>query len=181
DSWALTAGAPTARVFSHLAPHHRDSYGPEVLADGKGQTAWVVARGPGEWFELVFEPSGFHPDVPENNTRTGVDRLYLWNGYNKSPERWQEHARVHHLRLDVDDRPVAVLTLLDEQRPQSQNLVPCMTKRSQEDLNILRELLETGKITPVIDRRYSLSEVPRAIQYLEEGHARGKVVITPGS
>ncbi len=61
----------------------------------------------------------------------------------------------------------------------SQNLVPCMTKSSQEDLSILRELLEAGKITPVIDRRYSLSEVPQAIRYLEEEHARGKVVITP--
>jgi hypothetical protein len=123
------AASPTPRVSSHLEPHHRDSYGPEALADGKGQTAWVVARGPGEWFELVFEPAGFHPDVPENNTRTGVDRLYLWNGYNKSPERWREHARVHHLRLDVDDRPVAVLTLLDEQRPQRVDLPRTLLRR----------------------------------------------------
>ena len=46
------------------------------------------------------------------------------------------------------------------------------------DLTILKELLETKKITPVIDRTYPLSEVPAAIRYLEEGHARGKVVIT---
>ena len=46
------------------------------------------------------------------------------------------------------------------------------------DLTIMRELMRTGKVTPVIDRRYSLSEVPAAIRYLEEGHARGKVVIT---
>ncbi|NEQ82449.1 MAG: zinc-binding dehydrogenase, partial [Moorea sp. SIO2I5] len=39
-------------------------------------------------------------------------------------------------------------------------------------------LLETGKIAPVIDRRYSLRDVPEAIRYLEQGHARGKVVIT---
>jgi NADPH:quinone reductase-like Zn-dependent oxidoreductase len=43
---------------------------------------------------------------------------------------------------------------------------------------VLKELLEAGKITPVIDRTYSLSEVPEAIRYLEEGHAQGKVVIT---
>lgn len=61
----------------------------------------------------------------------------------------------------------------------SQSLVPCMAKGKREDLNLLRELLEAGKITPVIDRRYSLSKVPQAIRYLEEGHARGKVVITP--
>jgi len=43
---------------------------------------------------------------------------------------------------------------------------------------VLRELLETGQVTPVIDRTYPLSEVPAAIRYLETGHARGKVVIT---
>jgi NADPH:quinone reductase-like Zn-dependent oxidoreductase len=39
------------------------------------------------------------------------------------------------------------------------------------------QLLATGKVTSVIDRRFSLSEVPEALRYLEEGHARGKVVI----
>jgi NADPH:quinone reductase-like Zn-dependent oxidoreductase len=42
---------------------------------------------------------------------------------------------------------------------------------------ILQELLASGKVKPVIDRTYSLSEVPEAVRYLEEGHARGKVVI----
>jgi NADPH:quinone reductase-like Zn-dependent oxidoreductase len=46
------------------------------------------------------------------------------------------------------------------------------------DLTTMGELMEGGKVTPVIDRRYRLSEVPEAIRYLEEGHARGKVVIT---
>ena len=44
----------------------------------------------------------------------------------------------------------------------------------------MRQLMEEGKVTPVIDRRYGLSQVPEAIRYLEEGHARGKVVITLG-
>jgi NADPH:quinone reductase-like Zn-dependent oxidoreductase len=51
-------------------------------------------------------------------------------------------------------------------------------KRSQEDLVILKELLEAGTIVPVIDRRYPLSEAAEALRYLGEGHARGKVVIT---
>lgn len=49
---------------------------------------------------------------------------------------------------------------------------------NQEDLAILEELFAAGKVAPVIDRRYPLSEVPEAIRYLEEGHAKGKVVIT---
>ena len=60
----------------------------------------------------------------------------------------------------------------------SQNLVVLMARRSKEDLTIMRELMEAGKVTPVIDKRYRLSEVPEAIRYLQEGHARGKVVIT---
>jgi NADPH:quinone reductase-like Zn-dependent oxidoreductase len=60
----------------------------------------------------------------------------------------------------------------------SQSFVMMLAKPSKEDLNILRELMETGKVKPVIDRRYSLSEVPEAIRYLENGHAQGKVVIT---
>jgi NADPH:quinone reductase-like Zn-dependent oxidoreductase len=53
-------------------------------------------------------------------------------------------------------------------------------KPNKKDLLLLKKLLESGKIKPVIDRCYPLSEVPEAIQYLEEGHARGKVVITIG-
>ena len=48
----------------------------------------------------------------------------------------------------------------------------------EEDLASLTELFEAGKVVPVIDRRYPLSEVPEALRYLEEGHALGKIVIT---
>jgi NADPH:quinone reductase-like Zn-dependent oxidoreductase len=60
----------------------------------------------------------------------------------------------------------------------SQDVKAVVAKRSSADLEILSGLIEAGKITPVIDRTYPLSEVPAAIGYLEEGHARGKVVIT---
>jgi NADPH:quinone reductase-like Zn-dependent oxidoreductase len=59
-----------------------------------------------------------------------------------------------------------------------QNMAMFMAKSNQEDLAILHDLIQAGKVTPVIDKRYSLNEVPEAIRYLEQGHARGKVVIT---
>jgi NADPH:quinone reductase-like Zn-dependent oxidoreductase len=52
-----------------------------------------------------------------------------------------------------------------------------ITKHTREDLLVLRELVEAGKVTPVIDRRYQLSEVPEALRYQGEGHSQGKIVI----
>ncbi len=65
----------------------------------------------------------------------------------------------------------------------SQTLSPFVAKERKEDLVVLKELMEAGEVTPVIDRTYPLSEVPEAIRYLSKGHARGKVVITvtPGA
>lgn len=60
----------------------------------------------------------------------------------------------------------------------SQKAVFFLAKFNREDLKVLRELLESGMVTPVIDREYNLTELPEAIRYLGEGHARGKVVIT---
>jgi NADPH:quinone reductase-like Zn-dependent oxidoreductase len=60
----------------------------------------------------------------------------------------------------------------------SQQMGMMMADTSQKDLTILADMMQSGKVKPVIDRTYKLSEVPAAIAYLEEGHARGKVVIT---
>lgn len=57
-------------------------------------------------------------------------------------------------------------------------MVTMISQPNQEDLVFLKDLLEIGKMTSVIDRRYALNEVPEAIRYIGEGHARGKVVIT---
>ena len=62
----------------------------------------------------------------------------------------------------------------------SQHMGMMLAELNKEDLTVLRDLMQAGKVTPVIDRRYALNEVPEAIQYLEEGHARGKVVIAMG-
>jgi NADPH:quinone reductase-like Zn-dependent oxidoreductase len=60
----------------------------------------------------------------------------------------------------------------------SQNFVMFVAKLRKDDLTILGDLMKAGKVTPVIDRTYPLSEVPEALRYLEAGHARGKVVVT---
>ncbi len=60
----------------------------------------------------------------------------------------------------------------------SQKVVGLLARWSKQDLTLMRELMHAGKVRPVVDRRYSLREVPEAIRYLEEGHARGKVVIS---
>jgi len=53
-----------------------------------------------------------------------------------------------------------------------------LVKPNQADLLALKDLCETGKVRPVIDRRFPLSEVSSAVRYVEDGHARGKVVVT---
>lgn len=62
----------------------------------------------------------------------------------------------------------------------SQKFMSFMAKLNQKDLTAIGALMAEGKVTPVIDRRYSLSEVPEAVRYVEEGHARGKVIIDLG-
>ena len=59
----------------------------------------------------------------------------------------------------------------------SQKLGTFVASENHEDMLVLKELIESGRVTPVIDRAYPLSEVPEAIRYLERGHAKGKVVV----
>lgn len=60
----------------------------------------------------------------------------------------------------------------------SKKISTLLQRANQKDLNYVKELLETGKVKPIIDKRYRLSEVTEAFNYFQEGHAQGKVVIT---
>lgn len=60
----------------------------------------------------------------------------------------------------------------------SKNTRNLAAKPNKEDLVFVKELLEAGKVAPVVDRRYPLGEVAEALRYYGGGHARGKVVIT---
>lgn len=59
-----------------------------------------------------------------------------------------------------------------------QELIAFANSENHEDMIVLKEMVEAGKVAPVMDRTFPLSEAPTAIRYLEEGHARGKVAIT---
>jgi NADPH:quinone reductase-like Zn-dependent oxidoreductase len=76
--------------------------------------------------------------------------------------------------LGGTDRQLRALML---SRFVGQKLGTFVSSENHEDMIVLKDLIESGKIAPVIDRTYPLREVPEAIRYLEQGHARGKVVI----
>jgi NADPH:quinone reductase-like Zn-dependent oxidoreductase len=60
----------------------------------------------------------------------------------------------------------------------SQKFPTYIAKLTKDDLNVLRDLMQSGKVAPVIDRTYKMSETQTAVRYLEEGHAHGKIIIT---
>lgn len=62
----------------------------------------------------------------------------------------------------------------------TQEMRMMLAEVNRKDLSVLAELTGSGKVKPVIDRTYTLSQLPEAMRYLEEGHARGKVVLTVG-
>jgi NADPH:quinone reductase-like Zn-dependent oxidoreductase len=60
----------------------------------------------------------------------------------------------------------------------SQKFGMLLAQLNHDDLAYLVDLMQSGKVTPVIDRTYRLDQMPEAIRYLEQGHARGKVILT---
>jgi NADPH:quinone reductase-like Zn-dependent oxidoreductase len=60
----------------------------------------------------------------------------------------------------------------------SQKFISYIAQFNKKDMTVLGDLMQSGKMTPVIDRTYKLNETPDALRYLEQGHARGKVVVT---
>jgi NADPH:quinone reductase-like Zn-dependent oxidoreductase len=117
-------------------------------------------------FDLIFQLAGTSSPSHCRRVLTSKGTLVLSSG--ESDGRW----------IGPVDRLIKAAVLSPFV---SQKLGSFLAKPDRDDLEFLKELIEAGKLTPVIDRTYSLSEVPEAIRYLEEGHARGKVVITVGT
>jgi len=121
-----------------------------------------------ERYNLVFDIPGNHPfsDCRRVLTPDGKYVLIGHDRFGQGAGRWFGSVpRV--LKLVALSPFVSQLPTPNFSMPDKKN-----------QMVVLKELLETGKITPVIDRTYPLSEVSEAIRYLEVGHARGKVVIT---
>jgi NADPH:quinone reductase-like Zn-dependent oxidoreductase len=117
----------------------------------------------GETYDLILQLAGARSLSDCRRALASTGTLVLSSG--ESSNRWLGPLGVI-LRAVVLSRFV------------SQRLGTLLAKPNPEDLRFLTELIEAGTVKPVIDRTYPLSEAPEAIRYLEEGHARGKVVIT---
>ncbi len=113
----------------------------------------------GQRYDLIFAPNAYHSifDYRRALSRNGI---YVAAGGGALPIL--QLLLLGPLLSMIGNRKMGLIT----------------AKLKQQDLICLRDLLEAGKIAPVIDRRYPLSEVADALRYLEEGHARGKVVLT---
>jgi NADPH:quinone reductase-like Zn-dependent oxidoreductase len=124
----------------------------------------------GRRYDLIFELAGSQSPSDIRRVLTSKGALVLI-GHGGSEGRW----------IGPFGRLIRALVLsrFVNQRIASYTAKPNYSSGPNKgDLTTLKELIEAGKITPVIDRTYSLSETPEAIRYLEQGHARGKVVIT---
>jgi NADPH:quinone reductase-like Zn-dependent oxidoreductase len=114
-------------------------------------------------FDLILDTAGRRPLSQLRRALTPQGTLVIVGG--EGGDRW----------LGGFQRQIFALlrSLFTEQK-----LMGLISKERHKDLMTLKELIEAGKLTPVIDRTYPLREAPQAIRYLEQGHARGKVVLT---
>ena len=114
-------------------------------------------------FDLILDTAGRRPLSQLRRALTPQGTLVIVGG--EGGDRW----------LGGFQRQIfaPVRSLFTEQK-----LLGLISKERQRDLLTLRDLIEAGKLEPVIDRTFPLREAPRAIRYLEQGHARGKVVLT---
>jgi NADPH:quinone reductase-like Zn-dependent oxidoreductase len=104
---------------------------------------------------------------------------HVWSEYKRILEPNGTHVRVGGPKTNRVIGPLGqVLRLQLSAVPSSQKTTFFIANPNKADLLVLSELIESGKVTPVIDRRYELAEVADALEYLGAGHARGKVVVT---
>ena len=117
-------------------------------------------------YDMIFDNVGNHSIAERRRVLTpnGICVLAGMGSAGKHEGQWA--------RLGGNLKTVLVSPFI------SQKFKMFIAKTLQADLNVLRDLMQQGKLIPVIDRQYSMIETAEALRYLEDGHARGKVVIT---
>jgi NADPH:quinone reductase-like Zn-dependent oxidoreductase len=118
----------------------------------------------GQRYDLILTVNGYHPLGACRRALT-PEGIYIMAG--------GSNARIAQAVLEV----TLLGSLISKQGKQKLGFMG-ITKINQQDLVFMKDLLETGKVVSVIDRKYPLNETVAAIRYFEERHARGKVVIT---
>jgi len=113
----------------------------------------------GQQYDLIFAANGYHPLSAYKRALT-PNGIYVMAGGSKA--QMFQASLMGSWMSETGGRKMGGVS----------------AKRSQKDLVLLTKLLEAGKVVPVIDRRYPLSEAAEALRYLGAGHARGKVIIT---
>ncbi len=113
----------------------------------------------GQQYDLILAANGYHP-ISDYKRALSPRGIYVMSGGSLA-QLFQ--VMLQGSRMSKKD---------------GQQLGNLTLKPNPKDLPLLKELLETGKVVPVIDRRYSLSEVPEALRYFGVGHSKGKIVIT---
>jgi NADPH:quinone reductase-like Zn-dependent oxidoreductase len=118
----------------------------------------------GQRYDLILAVNGYHPIFAYRHALRPTGRYVLVGG---------SKAHVFQALLQA-----LLLGPVISRTGKQQMGFMGIAKINQQDLVYVKELLEAGKVVPVIERRYPLGETAEALRYLEEGHARGKVVIT---
>jgi NADPH:quinone reductase-like Zn-dependent oxidoreductase len=119
----------------------------------------------GEHYDVILDNVGNHSLLDNRRALTPEGKYVLIGGGGTDEGNW----------IGPLAKPINALLLSPFI---SQQMGAMLADLNPKDLTILADLMQAGKVTPVIDRQFKLSEVPAAVKYLEEGHARGKVVIT---
>jgi len=157
---AKTLGAEVTGVCSTRNVELVKSIGADVVIDYTREDFTKL----GKRYDVIFDCVG-NKSIPECRSTLNPQGRHVMVGASHDPKFTEIIFTLVH----------AILISLFA----TQKTIPFMAKASKDDLRFVGELIASGKLTPVIDRRYKLSEGVDALRYVEDGHARGKVLITP--
>lgn len=155
---AKALGAQVTGVCSTKNLELVKSVGADHVIDYTKEDFWMS----GKQYDLILDNAAFQ-SIRESLRALTPNGIYVMVGGDSSSSA--------SVLLSLIVNPVIALIA-------KRKLVSFMARIKQSDLEILKDLLESGKVVPVIGQKYSLSEVPDAIRHIERGHTRGKVVVS---